>query len=117
MQNYINGLRDGVNRLGNVEGNNAIQRQYLDRAPNPRNILFTFPEQQLEILYATLAIARARVRQQVYHTEQPPIPCPQPPLWDEEARTMMVLWIARDRRLFEWEMREMEYLLGLRGTR
>jgi hypothetical protein len=70
-----------------------------------------------EIIYATWAIAHARVRQRLYHPEQPFAPLPQPPLWGEEMRSMMVLWIARERRLFEWELRELEYLLGLEGAR
>jgi len=65
----------------------------------------------------TWAIAHARVRQQLYHPEQPFAPFLQPPLWGEEMRAMMLLWIARERRLFEREMREIEYLLGLRGAR
>ncbi|KAG1892792.1 hypothetical protein F4604DRAFT_1913490 [Suillus subluteus] len=74
-------------------------------------------DEQLEILYATWAIACTRVRQQLYHPGQPVAPCPQPPLWGEEMSAMMVLWIARERRLFECEMREIEYLLGLGGAR
>lgn len=69
------------------------------------------------MLYLTWAIAHARVRQQFYHPEQPVEPCPRPPLWGEEMQAMLVLWIARERRLFESEMKEIEYLLGLRGAR
>jgi hypothetical protein len=58
-----------------------------------------------------------RVRQQLYHPDLPLIPHPPPPFWSEEARAMLVLWIARERRVFEMEMVELEYLLGLRGAR
>lgn len=171
MQDYLNALRDVVNRIGNERENNGVQvrhrlirlfrtdlrlvlsqdqnnqvrtltsswrahqqphRQHLNHLPNPRNISFTIPDQQMvsevmhsnnnllilqDILHATSVIARSRVRQQLYHPEQQFAPCPRPPLWDEEMRAMMILWIARERRLFEWEMREMEHLLGLRGPR
>jgi len=117
MQDYLNALRDVVNRIGNERENNGVQdqnNQHLNHLPNPRNISFTIPDQQMDILHATSVIARSRVRQQLYHPEQQFAPCPRPPLWDEEMRAMMILWIARERRLFEWEMREMEHLLGLR---
>ncbi|KAG1815358.1 hypothetical protein EV424DRAFT_1348470 [Suillus variegatus] len=120
MQDYLNALRDVVNRIGNERENNGVQdqnNQHLNHLPNPRNISFTIPDQQMDILHATSVIARSRVRQQLYHPEQQFAPCPRPPLWDEEMRAMMILWIARERRLFEWEMREMEHLLGLRGPR
>lgn len=58
-----------------------------------------------------------RVRQQVYRPEVLFLPNPLPPLWPDEVRAMMVLWIARERRMFEMEIRELEYLLGLRGAR
>lgn len=63
------------------------------------------------------AAARMRVRQQVYRPDLPFAPNPLPPVWPEELRAMMVLWIARERRMFEMEMRELEFLLGLRGAR
>jgi hypothetical protein len=67
-------------------------------------------------MYATWAVARARVHQQLYHPEQPFPVCLQPPIWGEEVRAMMILWIARERRMFEMEMQEFERLLGLRGV-
>jgi len=70
-----------------------------------------------EFVYVTWAAARNRVRQQLYNPNLPLQPNPRPPVWSEEARAMMVLWIARERRIFEMEMRELEYLLGLRGAR
>lgn len=68
-------------------------------------------------MYFTWAIARTRVRQLVYRPDLPFPPNPLPPVWQDEVRAMMVLWIARERRMFEMEMRELEYLLGLRGAR
>jgi hypothetical protein len=38
-------------------------------------------------------------------------------MWTDEMRVMMILWIARERRIFEREIEELEYLLGLRGAR
>lgn len=70
-----------------------------------------------ELLYVTWAGARMRVRQQVYQPDLPLLPHPPPPNWSDEVRAMMVLWIARERRMFEMEIRELEYLLGLRGAR
>ncbi|KAG1759630.1 hypothetical protein EDD22DRAFT_849115 [Suillus occidentalis] len=121
MQNHVDGLGNGVN--GNGNGNRAgnqdrnYQNQYFNRLPNPRDVSFIMPDAQLEFFYATWAIAHVRVRQQLYNPEQAFAPFPRPPHWGEEVRAMMVLWIARERRLFELEMRETEYLLGLRGLR
>ncbi|KAG1798518.1 uncharacterized protein HD556DRAFT_1305981 [Suillus plorans] len=112
MQNYLNELRNVVN--GNREGGGNDQQR--PNRSSPREVSFTIPEEQLEIIYETWAIARARVRQQVYQQERPSAPFPRPPLWREEMRAMIILWIARERRLFEREMREIEYLLGLRGA-
>jgi hypothetical protein len=67
-------------------------------------------------MYATWAIACARVHQQLYHPEQPFLVCPQPPILGEEVHAMMILWIARERQMFEMEMQEFECLLGLRGV-
>ncbi|KAG1748884.1 uncharacterized protein EDB91DRAFT_1079019 [Suillus paluster] len=48
---------------------------------------------------------------------EPALPLPPYPLllvWEDEMRVMMVLWIARERQMFEMEMQELEYLLGFR---
>ncbi|KAG2341456.1 hypothetical protein BDR05DRAFT_949775 [Suillus weaverae] len=42
---------------------------------------------------------------------------PPPPLWSNEEQAMIVLWIAREHHMFEMEMRELEYLLGLRALK
>jgi hypothetical protein len=70
-----------------------------------------------EMLYVTWAAARMRVRQELYEPNLPIPHYPLPPAWPDEMRAMIVLWIARERRVFEMEMRELEYLLGLRGAR
>lgn len=70
-----------------------------------------------EWMYITWDAARNRVRQQLYHPDLPFDPYPLPPVWPEETRAMMILWVARERRIFEMEMEELEYLLGLRGAR
>jgi hypothetical protein len=70
-----------------------------------------------EMLYVTWATARMRVRQELYEPALPIPHYPPPPAWPDDMRAMMVLWIARERRIFEMEMRELEYLLGLRGAR
>lgn len=67
-------------------------------------------------MYITWAGERVRVRQELYHPEEPVQPHPQPPVWTEETRTMMVLWLARERQIFRMDMEEMERLLGLRGA-
>jgi hypothetical protein len=69
------------------------------------------------MLYTTWAAARMRVRQELYEPNLPILHYPLPPAWPDETRAMIVLWIARERRVFEMEMRELEYLLGLRGAR
>ncbi|KAG1726358.1 uncharacterized protein EDB91DRAFT_1086809 [Suillus paluster] len=70
-----------------------------------------------ELMYVTWAAARIRVCQQVYEPTLPLPPYPLPPVWEDKMRAMMVLWIARERRMFEMEMQELEYLLGLRRVR
>ncbi|KAG1893647.1 uncharacterized protein F5891DRAFT_985704 [Suillus fuscotomentosus] len=67
-----------------------------------------------EFMYVSWAAARTRVRQQVYHPDLPFVPYPPAPVWPENTWAMMVLWIARERRMFELEMLELEYILGLR---
>jgi hypothetical protein len=70
-----------------------------------------------ELMLVTWAAARNRVRQRVYQPNLPFPPCPLPPAWTNDVRAMMILWIARERRMFEMEMAELEYLLGLAGAR
>ncbi|KAG1794007.1 uncharacterized protein HD556DRAFT_1308450 [Suillus plorans] len=112
----------GGDRNANVGGdengnNNQLPQHLFQHMPRPREVFFTMSERQIELLYVTWAAARMRVRQQVYRPEVPFLPNPLPPLWPDEVRAMMVLWIARERRMFEMEIRELEYLLGLRDTR
>lgn len=64
-------------------------------------------------MYVTWATARMRVRQYLYEPGLPLAPYPLPPMWEDEVRAMMVLWIARERRIFEMEIQELEHLLGL----
>ncbi|KAG1729888.1 hypothetical protein EDD22DRAFT_853055 [Suillus occidentalis] len=54
------------------------------------------------------AAARMRVRQELYEPTLPIPPYPLPPAWPDEMRAMMTLWIARERRVFEMEMRELD---------
>ncbi|KAG2105175.1 hypothetical protein BD769DRAFT_1393333 [Suillus cothurnatus] len=131
--NIYNGANEGI-RDQNEDGNqdHQIHEHFLQLTPRPRDVTFTVPERQIvsndsfsihnsnflkEFVYVTWAAARNRVRQQLYNPNLPLQPNPRPPVWSEEARAMMVLWIARERRIFEMEMRELEYLLGLRGAR
>lgn len=65
-------------------------------------------------MYVTWAAARRRVRQLIYQPELLIPPYPVPPVWSEDVRAMVVLWIARERRMFEMEMNEVENMLGLR---
>ncbi|KAG1800064.1 hypothetical protein EV424DRAFT_1545831 [Suillus variegatus] len=104
-------------RNGNRNEDNQIPQQLLRHAPRPRDVSFRVSDVHLELLYVTWAGARMRVRQQVYQPDLPLLPHPPPPNWSDKVRAMMVLWIARERRMFEMEIRELEYLLGLRGTR
>ncbi|KAG1879947.1 uncharacterized protein F5891DRAFT_991489 [Suillus fuscotomentosus] len=103
---------------GEENGNeNQLPQHLFQHMPRPREVIFAMSERQIELMYVTWAAARMRVRQRVYRPEVPFIPNPLPPLWPDEVRAMMVLWIARERRMFEMEVRELEYLLGLRYTR
>ncbi|KAG1903123.1 uncharacterized protein F5891DRAFT_1185756 [Suillus fuscotomentosus] len=102
----------------NAEGNqeHQIPQHLLQLIPRPRNVMFTMTERQIQFMYVTWAGARVRVRQELYQPELPVQPYPQPPVWTEETRAMIVLWIARERRIFQMEVEEMERLLGLRGA-
>ncbi|KAG2117615.1 hypothetical protein DEU56DRAFT_761352 [Suillus clintonianus] len=106
----------GGNRNGDGDGdqNHQIPQQFLQHAPRPRSVTFTMTRTNLELIYVTWAAARARVDQELYRPHLPFQPVPLPPYWSDEDRAMMVLWVARERRVFEMEMRELEYLLGLR---
>jgi hypothetical protein len=69
-----------------------------------------------ELMYITWVAARRRVRQLIYQPGLPFPGYPLPPVWLDDVRAMMVLWIARERRMFEMEMIELEHILGLRGV-
>ncbi|KAG1758203.1 hypothetical protein EDD22DRAFT_850213 [Suillus occidentalis] len=92
MNNYIN---------NNVNANGGVGDQNRDR-------------DYQEWMYITWDAAQNCVRQQLYHPDLPFDPYPLPPVWPEETWAMMILWVARERRIFEMEMEELEYLLGLR---
>ncbi|KAG2156320.1 hypothetical protein DEU56DRAFT_906484 [Suillus clintonianus] len=110
-----NNANNGVgNQNENGNRNHQIPGHLLQHAPRPRNVMFTMSGRQQELMYVTWAAARVRVRQYMYEPTLPLPPHPLPPLWEDEVRAMMTLWIARERRMFEMEMRELEYLLGLR---
>ncbi|KAG1794744.1 hypothetical protein EV424DRAFT_1350977 [Suillus variegatus] len=117
MNNNANANEVG-NRGGDGHGNQGhqIPEHLLRVAPRPRDVMFTLSERQLEMLYVRWDAARIRVHQQIYNPHLPFQPYPLPPAWSEEARAMMILWVARERRMFELEMQELEYLLGLRAT-
>ncbi|KAG1848143.1 hypothetical protein C8R48DRAFT_677347 [Suillus tomentosus] len=118
MNNNANANEVG-NRDGDRHGNQGhqIPEHLLRVAPRPRDVMFTLSERQLEMLYVRWDAARIRVHQQIYNPHLPFQPYPLPPAWSEEVRAMMILWVARERRMFELEMQELEYLLGLRGAR
>lgn len=67
-------------------------------------------------MYITWAVARHCVCQRVYQPELPFPPYPPHPVWSDEVRAMMILWVARERCMFEMEMTELEYILGLGGA-
>ncbi|KAG1758380.1 hypothetical protein EDD22DRAFT_956950 [Suillus occidentalis] len=117
MNNYVNANAEGANRDADRIRNNQIPQHLLENIPRLRKVVFTLTVGQLEMLYVTWAAAQMRVRQELYEPALPIPPYPLPPAWPEEMRAMIVLWIARERRVFEMEMRELEYLLGLRGAR
>ncbi|KAG1796528.1 hypothetical protein EV424DRAFT_1353082 [Suillus variegatus] len=99
----------------NENPNHRIPRRLLEYIPRPQEVSFRMNDRQLELMYITWAAARMRVRQQVYRPDLPFAPNPEPPVWRDEVHAMMVLWIVRERRMFEMEMRELEQLLGLRA--
>ncbi|KAG2121997.1 hypothetical protein BD769DRAFT_1389844 [Suillus cothurnatus] len=115
MNNNNNADADGGVRNQNRDQDHQIPGHLLQHEPRPRNVMFTMPGRQLELMYITWAAARNRVRQQLYNPNLPYQPYPRPPVWSDEIRAMMVLWIARERRIFEMEIEELEYLLGLRA--
>ncbi|KAG1896328.1 uncharacterized protein F5891DRAFT_983516 [Suillus fuscotomentosus] len=118
MDNYANANGGAGNGNRDGDGHQNHQPQHFLQYPlRPRNIMFTMTRRQLALIYITWVAARMRVRQQVYEPALPLPPNPPPPIWSDELRTMIVLWIARERRMFEMEVRELEYLLGLREYR
>ncbi|KAG2108991.1 uncharacterized protein F5147DRAFT_652569 [Suillus discolor] len=119
MNNYNNANPRGdenENEHQNRNGNHHIPQHLLEHIPRPRDVVFRLTDRQLELMYITWAAARMRVCQQVYHPDLPLHPNPLSPVWPDERRAMMTLWIARERQMFEMEMRELEYLLGLGGA-
>ncbi|KAG1761537.1 hypothetical protein EV702DRAFT_1052957 [Suillus placidus] len=111
-----------LNNINNTNGNRGaggqnyeMPRHLLQHTPRPREVVFRMTEMHLEIMYITWAAARRRVRQLIYQPELPFPPYPVPPVWPDEVRAMMILWITRERRMFEMEMAVFEYILGVRG--
>ncbi|KAG2132728.1 uncharacterized protein EDB93DRAFT_1107805 [Suillus bovinus] len=122
---YANTLNDTISRLimnyypninrgANEDHNHEIPA--LQHAQRPREVRFTMLERQIELLYTKWGVAQMRIRQQVYCPDLLLIPHPPPPFWSDKTRAMLILWIVRERRMFEMEMVELEYLLGLRGA-
>ncbi|KAG2108899.1 uncharacterized protein F5147DRAFT_773233 [Suillus discolor] len=83
--------------------NHDIPQHLLEHIPWPRDVSFRMTDRQLELVYITWAAARMHVRQQVYRPDLPFAPNPLPPVWPEELCVKMVLWIAREHRMFEME--------------
>ncbi|KAG1775747.1 hypothetical protein EV702DRAFT_1198940 [Suillus placidus] len=52
---------------------------------------------QLELMFVAWAAARNLMRQRVYQPDLPFPVYPPPPVWPDEVRAMMILWIARER--------------------
>ncbi|KAG2096324.1 uncharacterized protein F5147DRAFT_656638 [Suillus discolor] len=119
MDNYANANRGAGNGNGDGDGhqNHQMPQHFLQYPLRPWNVMFTMTRQQLALMYVTWAAARVRVHQQVYEPALPLPPNPPPLIWPDELHAMMVLWIAREHRMFEMEVRELEYLLGLREHR
>ncbi|KAG1908161.1 uncharacterized protein F5891DRAFT_1179680 [Suillus fuscotomentosus] len=109
-------MNNNANANANEGAGNQIPQEFLQLVPRPRDITFRLIERQLELMYVTWANARVRIHQEIYRPELPLQPCLQPPVWTEPTRAMVVLWIARERQIFELEMEEMERLLGLRDA-
>ncbi|KAG1794467.1 uncharacterized protein HD556DRAFT_1443034 [Suillus plorans] len=101
---------------GDGDQNHEIPQHLLQHIPRPREVVFRLTRDQLELMYNTWAVARRHVRQLVYQPELPFPPYPLPPVWPDDLRAMMVLWVAREWRMFEMEMAEFEQILGLRGA-
>ncbi|KAG1902396.1 uncharacterized protein F5891DRAFT_1186504 [Suillus fuscotomentosus] len=108
-------MNDNNNANGAGNHNHEIPRYLLQHAPRPREVSFTLMERQQESMYIVWAAVRGRVRQQVYYPGLPFPPYPLPLVWPDDIRAMMVLWVARERRMFEMEMTKLEYILGLRA--
>ncbi|KAG1767790.1 hypothetical protein EDD22DRAFT_844364 [Suillus occidentalis] len=113
MNNNANANGGAGNQNEGANHDHQIPQHLLQHAPRPRDVMFTMTGRQLEMIYVTWAAARMRVHQYLYQPALQLPPYQLPPDWPDETRAMIVLWIARERRMFEMEMRELEYLLGL----
>jgi hypothetical protein len=132
MNNYNSNANGGVHGHSNcqvrqafiydviTDDNQQIPQCVLYHIPRPQIISFTMNNRQLVSNWdasESKHAAQIHVRQQLYHPDLPLLRCPLLPAWSDEAHAMMVLWIARERRVFEMEMWEFKYLLGPRGVR
>ncbi|KAG2139106.1 uncharacterized protein EDB93DRAFT_1106210 [Suillus bovinus] len=90
-----------------------IPQHLLQHTPRPREVVFVLTGNQLELMYNTWVVVRRRVCQRIYQPELPFPPYPPHPVWSDEAQSMMILWVARERHMFELEMAELEHILGL----
>ncbi|KAG1894574.1 uncharacterized protein F5891DRAFT_984950 [Suillus fuscotomentosus] len=110
----MNNHADANRGVGNQNANESqIDPHILRLIPRPRDVTFRLTEEQLQLMYFTWAGARICMRQELYQPEVPLQPRPQPLVLSEVMRAMIVVWIAREHRIYEMEMQELERLLGL----
>ncbi|KAG1837471.1 hypothetical protein C8R48DRAFT_680297 [Suillus tomentosus] len=97
------------NGLNNNENN--IQRVSLPQIARARN--FQIPDRLLAVIRETMPIACTRVNQAL-HSDTQLLDLVELPVWTDEEMAFLVLWIARERRILEMVLTQLEHLLGLR---
>ncbi|KAG1892838.1 uncharacterized protein F5891DRAFT_1197109 [Suillus fuscotomentosus] len=107
-----------MSNASNMQNNNGLNNNENNRASLPqiaRARNFQIPDRLLAVIWETMSIACTRANQAL-HSDTQLLDMVEPPVWTDEETVFLVLWIARERRILEMVLTQLEVLLGLRHS-